>query len=115
MYFHGKNEIQNLHFFTGEVEDEEEEEEEDDETDEFDGISDADDDEETDGLLIPLENGWVCEKRISDSSTYSTHFWSPDGQRHSSLSSIKSYGTKKKLKLNMVIFERALKTNPHTK
>ena len=89
--------------------------EEDDETDEFDGISDADDDEDTDGLLIPLENGWVCEKRISDSNTYSTHFWSPDGQRHSSLSSIKSYGTKKKLKLNMVIFERALKTNPHTK
>ena len=28
----------------------------------FDGDSDIDD--ETDGLLIPLENGWVCEKRL---------------------------------------------------
>ena len=93
---------------------EEEEEEEDDSDDEFDGISDEDEDD-TDGLLIPLENGWVCEKRLSDpkSNAYSTHFWSPDGHRHSSLSAIKSYGTKKKLKLNLVIFERALKNNPH--
>ena len=93
---------------------EEEEEEEDDSDDEFDGISDGDEDD-TDGLLIPLENGWVCEKRLSDpkSNAYSTHFWSPDGHRHSSLSAIKSYGTKKKLKLNLVIFERALKNNPH--
>ena len=83
---------------------------------EFDGISDGDDDDDdTDGLLIPLENGWVCEKRLADSNTnsYSTHFWSPDGHRHSTLTSIKSYGTKKKLKLNMTIFERALKNNPH--
>ena len=81
---------------------------------EFDGISD-DDDDDTDGLLIPLENGWVCEKRLADSSTnsYSTHFWSPDGHRHSSLTAIKSYGAKKKLKLSMTIFERALKNNPH--
>ena len=81
---------------------------------EFDGISD-DDDDDTDGLLIPLENGWVCEKRLADSSTnsYSTHFWSPDGHRHSSLTVIKSYGAKKKLKLSMTIFERALKNNPH--
>merc|ERR1712008_250306 len=33
---------------------------------EFDGISDGDDDDDTDGLLIPLENGWVCEKRLAD-------------------------------------------------
>merc|ERR1719433_1960275 len=81
-----------------EVLDEEMEDDFDDE--EFDGISDGDeDDDDMDGLLIPLENGWVCEKRLSDSATnsYSTHFWSPDGQRHSSLTSIKSYGTKKKL------------------
>ena len=100
-----------------EVLNEEEEDIEDDfDDEEFDGISDGDvDDDDTDGLLIPLENGWVCEKRLSDSATnsYSTHFWSPDGQRHSSLTSIKSYGTKKKLKLNMTIFERALKNNPH--
>ena len=90
-----------------------ESEEEDDE--DFDGISDGDDDDDTDGLLIPLENGWVCEKRLADSNlnTYSTHFWSPDGQRHSSLSAIKNYGSKKKLKLNLAIFERALKNNPH--
>ena len=97
---------------------EDEEDESDDDAD-FEGISDGDDDD-TDGLLIPLENGWVCEKRLADrssrsgdSESYATHFWSPDGQRHSSLSSIKSYGMKKKLKLNMVIFERALKSNPH--
>ena len=94
-----------------EVEDEEDEEDFD---EEFDGISDEDEDD-TDGLLIPLENGWVCEKRLTDPKTnaYSTHFWSPDGHRHSSLSAIKSYGNKKKLKLNLVIFERALKNNPH--
>ena len=96
---------------------EDDEELEDEEVD-FDGISDGDeddDDNDGDGLLIPLENGWVCEKRLVDmeSNSYSTHFWSPCGQRHSSLSSIKSYGTKKKLKLNMIIFEKALKTNPH--
>ena len=106
-----------------EVEDEEVDEDEDDEEEEekfddeeFDGISDGDDDDDdTDGLLIPLENGWVCEKRLADSASnsYSTHFWSPDGQRHSSLTSIKTYGNKKKLKLNMTIFERALKNNPH--
>lgn len=97
-----------------EVLDEDEEEEED---EDFDGISDGSDDDDNDGLLIPLENGWVCEKRMSDPEvhSYTTHFWSPDGQRHGSLSSIKTYGTKNKLKLNMFIFERALKTNPHTK
>ncbi len=90
-------------------------EEEDDFDDDFEGISDGDDDDDdSDGLLIPLENGWVCEKRLLEAncSSYSTHFWSPDGQRHSSLSAIKTYGNKKKLKLNMAIFERALKSNP---
>lgn len=98
-----------------EIDELEEDLEEEEDEDDFDGISDGDDDDDTDGLLIPLENGWVCEKRLADpeTNTYSTHFWSPDGQRHSSLTSIKSYGTKKKLKLNMVIFERALKSNPH--
>ena len=99
----------------GDLEEEEEEEEEEDE--DFDGISDGSDDDDNDGLLIPLENGCVCEKRMADPEvhSYTTHFWSPDGQRHGSLSSIKTYGTKNKLKLNMFIFERALKTNPHTK
>lgn len=99
-----------------EEDDEEVEDEEVDFDEDFDGISDdGDDDDDTDGLLIPLENGWVCEKRLADphTNTYSTHFWSPDGQRHSTLTAIKSYGTKKKLKLNMMIFERALKNNPH--
>ena len=93
----------------------EDDDDEDDLDDDFDGISDGDDDDDTDGLLIPLENGWVCEKRLADSSTnsYSTHFWSPDGQRHSSLTAIKSYGTKKRLTLNMIIFEKALKNSPH--
>ena len=83
------------------------------EDDDFDGIIDDDDDDETDGLLIPLENGWVCEKRFDpETESYSTHFWSPDGVRHSSLTVIKQYGSKKKLKLNMAVFEKALKTNP---
>jgi hypothetical protein len=87
-----------------------------DDDDNFDGIIDDDDDDDTDGLLIPLENGWVCEKRLVDpvANTYSTHFWSPDGERHSSLVVIKGYGIRKKLKLNMIIFERALKNNPAT-
>ena len=74
-----------------------------------------DDDDETDGLLIPLENGWVCEKRlVSENGVehYSTSFWSPDGQRHNSLEEIRAYGVKHKLRLNVSIFENAIKDNP---
>ena len=43
---------------------------------------------------------------------YATHFWSPDGQRHSSLAAIKAYGIKHRLRLNMAIFENAVRNNP---
>ena len=43
---------------------------------------------------------------------YATHFWSPDGTRHSSLAAIKAYGIKHKLRLNMAIFENAVRKNP---
>ena len=43
---------------------------------------------------------------------YATHFWSPDGQRHSSLAAIKVYGIKHRLRLNMAIFENAVRHNP---
>jgi hypothetical protein len=58
-----------------EEEDEDEDEDEDDEEfSDFECILDVDDD--SDGLLIPLENGWVCEKNWSSrAGTYSTHFW----------------------------------------
>ena len=45
-------------------------------------------------------------------SRYATHFWSPDGTRHSSLAAIKAYGIKHKLRLNMAIFENAVRKNP---
>ena len=43
---------------------------------------------------------------------YATHFWSPDGTRHSSLAAIKAYGIKHRLRLNMAIFENAVRKNP---
>ena len=43
---------------------------------------------------------------------HATHFWSPDGQRHSSLAAIKAYGIKHRLRLNMAIFENGVKNNP---
>ena len=43
---------------------------------------------------------------------YATHFWSPDGERHGSLAAIKAYGIKHRLRLNMAIFENAVKNNP---
>lgn len=76
-------------------------------------------DDDSDGLLIPLENGWVCEKRLlapteigADGDPYSTSFWSPDGERHTSLIDIKAYGIKHRLRLNISIFENAIKSIP---
>ena len=43
---------------------------------------------------------------------YSTSFWSPDGERHTSLIDIKAYGIKHKLRLNISIFENAIKSIP---
>ena len=70
------NEEEELEEEEEEEEDEDEDEAEDDEEfSDFECILDVDDD--SDGLLIPLENGWVCEKNWSSrAGTYSTHFWS---------------------------------------
>ena len=43
---------------------------------------------------------------------YSTSFWSPDGERNTSLVDIKAYGVKNRLRLNMSIFENAIKSIP---
>lgn len=95
-------------------EDEELDDESDEEFSDFECILDVD--EDSDGLLIPLENGWVCEKNWAPrSGSYTTHFWSPDGRRHASLTVIKFYAEKKRLNLDMSIFERALKNNPPRK
>ena len=75
--------------------------------------SELEENEEEEGLLIPLENGWVCEKKWDqDDKAYCTHFWSPDGLRHSSLAVIKFYGEKKNLNLDMNVFHRAVENNP---
>eukprot|EP00096_Caligus_rogercresseyi_P010798 TRINITY_DN4039_c0_g1_i1.p1 TRINITY_DN4039_c0_g1~~TRINITY_DN4039_c0_g1_i1.p1 ORF type:complete len:713 (-),score=222.31 TRINITY_DN4039_c0_g1_i1:736-2874(-) len=69
--------------------------------------------EDPDKLLIPMENGWMCEKKWNEEEeAYSTLFWSPDGIQHSSLAIIKLYGQKKNLNLNMEHFHRAVENNP---
>ncbi|XP_040577340.1 uncharacterized protein [Lepeophtheirus salmonis] len=74
---------------------------------------DSDNEEELQNLLIPMENGWVCEKKWEeDQNQYSTFFWSPDGVQHSSLAIIRFYGEKKNLNLNMDLFTRAVENNP---
>ena len=47
-----------------------------------------------------------------ENEEYSTSFWSPDGERHTSLMDIKAYGIKNRLKLNMTLFENAIKSIP---
>jgi hypothetical protein len=87
------------------------EEEEDDDDDDIDGIEDDDE-----GLLIPLANGWVCEKKLnSNRQTYSTSFWSPEGRKYCSISALKEMAKRKKLKLDLDIFEKALRKNPKRK
>ena len=57
-----------------ELEEEDDDDDDDEEFSDFECILDID--EDSDGLLIPLENGWVCEKNWSSrTGTYSTHFW----------------------------------------
>ena len=84
-------------------------EEEDDDDDDFDGI--ADDDE---GLLIPLENFWVCEKRPNDSRTaWLTFFWSPEGEQYSSLEEVEDFGRNNlPAPLKLEVFRRAWNKDP---
>ena len=64
-----------------------------------------------DNLIIPLDNGWVCEKtRDKDSAkndSFTTHYWSPDGNYFKSLEDIKQYATNNSLKINMDAFKAA--------
>ena len=61
-----------------------------------------------DNLLIPLNNGWVCEKiRDNKSDGYSIHYWSPDGDHFRSLSDIENHARENKLKINMEAFKAA--------
>ena len=81
-----------------------------DEDDDFDGFE-----EEDEALLIPLANGWVCEKKPAgeDKSEYSTTFWSPDGGQIDTLDDIRGYCAREGIKVDMSVFERALKKNPN--
>ena len=61
-----------------------------------------------DNLLIPLNNGWVCEKiRDKTSERYSIHYWSPDGDHFRSLTDIENHAKKNRLKINMDAFKAA--------
>ena len=61
-----------------------------------------------DNLLIPLANGWVCEKTRAESrDSYSTRYWSPDGHSFTSLVEIEKYAANNKLKINMDTFKAA--------
>ncbi|XP_023342354.1 uncharacterized protein LOC111712076 isoform X3 [Eurytemora carolleeae] len=59
-----------------------------------------------DDLLIPLPNNWVCEK-IRDGSApsgYITIYWSPQGDRFTTLEDIEEYATENDLEIDMDVF-----------
>eukprot|EP00090_Calanus_glacialis_P017138 TRINITY_DN26793_c0_g1_i1.p1 TRINITY_DN26793_c0_g1~~TRINITY_DN26793_c0_g1_i1.p1 ORF type:complete len:894 (+),score=233.49 TRINITY_DN26793_c0_g1_i1:366-2684(+) len=62
-----------------------------------------------DDLLIPLANGWVCEKRrdATINGGYITHYWSPEGEHFKTKSDIQTYVTENKLKVDMGAFDAA--------
>lgn len=76
------------------------------EDDDFEGFEDDDE-----SLLIPMANGWVCEKqpKNKEKTQFKTSFWSPDGDHFETVREIKSYCRKKKLKVDFEDFDRALK------
>lgn len=86
---------------------EEDLEEEDD--DDFVGFEDEDE-----SLLIPMVNGWVCEKQPADSG-YLTSFWSPDGGHFTSLALIEEHLKRTNSDLSLAVFEKAVQRVPkHT-
>ena len=61
-----------------------------------------------DNLLIPLDNGWVCEKtRAADQESHTTHYWSPDGDHFTSLADIQRHAADNNLRINMEAFKAA--------
>ncbi len=73
----------------------------------WDGIEDDDE-----GLLIPLANSWVCEKRPSeDRSKWVTFFWSPEGEQYNSVAEVAASQTRSGQTLDMAVFQRAWNKN----
>ena len=61
-----------------------------------------------DNLLIPLANGWVCEKtRDKSSNNYKTHYWSPDNRQFNSLAEIKTYAKNNRINVDIEAFNAA--------
>ena len=60
-----------------------------------------------DDLLIPLSNGWVCEKRRDGSapSGYLTTYWSPEGENFHTKFEIEEHVRTKNLNLDLSAFE----------
>ena len=62
-----------------------------------------------DDLLIPLTNGWVCEKRrdITVRGGYVTHYWSPKGDHFKSRADIQEHVDRHQLSVDMTAFDAA--------
>ena len=62
-----------------------------------------------DDLLIPLTNGWVCEKRrdITVRGGYVTHYWSPEGDHFKSRADIQEHVDRHQLSVDMAAFAAA--------
>ena len=62
-----------------------------------------------DDLLIPLTNGWVCEKRrnIMVRGGYVTHYWSPEGDHFKSRADIQEHVDRHQLSVDMTAFDAA--------
>ena len=62
-----------------------------------------------DDLLIPLTNGWVCEKRrdITVRGGYVTHYWSPEGDHFKSRADIQEHVDRHQLSVDMAAFDAA--------
>ena len=66
------------------------------------GISNEDD------LLIPLSNGWVCEKIRGAAGGQSTvHYWSPDGEQFHSQEQISQFAARTNTDIDMQPFQAA--------
>merc|ERR550517_2194215 len=74
--------------------------------DDLDLVADINNEED---LLIPLANGWVCEKRrdITVRGGYVTHYWSPEGDHFKSREEIQQHVDKNQLSVDMTGFDAA--------
>jgi len=70
-----------------------------------------------DDLLIPLSNDWVCQK-IRDGSApsgYITNYWSPSGERFSTLDEIEKHCQDNGLDIDLQVFKTTCLTQPEDK